>query len=335
MIANLDLTTIWAFIIAFAVFAYVALDGFDLGIGILFPALKVGTGRNRAMNSIAPVWDGNETWLVMGGGGLLAAFPLAYAVILPATYPLIIAMLLGLVFRGVAFEFRHRDERHRALWDAGFFAGSLAAALSQGMVLGAILQGIAVADRAYAGSWWDWLTPYTLLTGLGVVAGYALLGSCWLIWKLEGEVQARAYRLAFAAAAATLALMAAVSVYNLVLLPGYHDRWLAMPNLLFTSQVPLVTAIIAGFLFYALRKRWELAPFLLSLALFLLGMAGLGVTIWPYVVPTSLTIWDTAAPASSQLFMLVGAVVILPLILAYTAWSYWVFRGKVGAEGYH
>jgi cytochrome d ubiquinol oxidase subunit II len=332
---SFDLTTIWAFIIAFAVFAYVVLDGFDLGIGILFPALKVGEGRNRAMNSIAPVWDGNETWLVMGGGGLLAAFPLAYAVILPATYPLIIAMLLGLVFRGVAFEFRHRDERHRPLWDFAFFAGSLAAALSQGMVLGAILQGIDVADRAYAGSWWDWLTPYTLLTGLGVVAGYALLGACWLIWKLEGEVQAKAYRLALRAALATLVLMAAVSLYNLALLPQYRERWLEMPSILFASQVPLLTAIIAGFLLHGLRKRWELAPFVLALMLFLLGMIGLGVTIWPYVVPDALTIWDTAAPESSQVFMLVGAVLILPLILAYTAWSYWVFRGKVGTEGYH
>lgn len=335
MSVNIDLTTIWAFIIAFAIFAYVVMDGFDLGIGILFPALKVGEGRNRAMNSIAPLWDGNETWLVMGGGGLLAAFPLAYAVILPATYPLIIAMLLGLVFRGVAFEFRHRDERHRPLWDVAFFAGSLVAALSQGMVLGAILQGIEVSGRAYAGDWWSWLTPYTLLTGLGVVAGYALLGACWLIWKLEGEVQDKAYRLAMVAALATLALMAAVSAYNLALLPQYRERWLTMPNILFTSQVPLLSVIIAGFLFYGLRKRWELAPFVLTLVLFLLGMIGLGVTIWPYVVPDSLTIWDTAAPERSQVFMLVGVVLILPLILAYTAWSYWVFRGKVGTEGYH
>jgi cytochrome d ubiquinol oxidase subunit II len=335
MSVNMDLTTVWAFVIAFAVFAYVVLDGFDLGIGILFPALRVGSGRNRAMNSIAPVWDGNETWLVLGGGGLLAAFPLAYAVILPATYPLIIAMLLGLVFRGVAFEFRHRDERHRALWDFAFFGGSLTAALAQGMTLGAILQGIEVADRAYAGSWWDWLTPYTLLTGLGVVAGYALLGACWLIWKLEGAVQRKAYWLANLAAVATLALMAAVSVYNLALLPEYRGRWLAAPNVYFASQVPLLTAIIAGFLFLGLRRRWELAPFLLALALFLLGMAGLGVTIWPYVVPDTLTIWDAAAPERSQVFMLIGLGLTLPLILGYTAWSYWVFRGKVGTEGYH
>ena len=332
---DFDLTTVWAFIIAFAVFAYVVMDGFDLGIGILFPAITVGHGRNRAMNAIAPVWDGNETWLVMGGGGLLAAFPLAYAVILPATYPLVIAMLLGLVFRGVAFEFRWRDERHRAFWDLAFFGGSLVAALTQGMILGAILQGIEVTGRGYSGSWWDWLTPYTLLTGVGVVAGYALLGACWLVWKLEGEVQQRLYRLATWAAIATLALMAIVSFANLALLPAYRDRWLAAPQVYFTSQVPLLSAIIAGFLLYDLRKRWERAPFLMALALFALGMAGVGVTMWPYVVPGELTIWDAATSARSQWFMLVGFLITIPLILGYTAWSYWVFRGKVGGEGYH
>ncbi len=332
---SIDLTVIWAFIIAFAVFAYVVMDGFDLGIGILFPTVTVGHGRNRAMNAIAPVWDGNETWLVLGGGGLLAAFPLAYAVVLPATYPLIVAMLLGLVFRGVAFEFRWRDPGHRPFWDMAFFGGSLVAAMAQGMILGALLQGIKVANRAYAGSWWDWLTPYTLLTGLGTVAGYALLGACWMIWKLSGDVQEHAYRLATRAAAATLALMAAVSAYNLVLLDQYRARWLEMPNLLFASQVPLLTAIVAFALFWSLKKRKELAPFLLALALFLLGMAGLGVTIWPNVVPPGISIWDAAAPPRSQVFMLVGVAVTLPLIIGYTGWAYWVFRGKVGSEGYH
>ena len=215
----IDLTTVWAFIIAFAVFAYVVMDGFDLGIGVLFPTFAPGDERDQAMNSIAPVWDGNETWLVLGGGGLFAAFPLAYAIILPATYPLIIAMLLGLVFRGVAFEYRWRDPAHRALWDIAFAAGSVIAALSQGMVLGALLQGIAVDGRAYAGSWFDWLTPYTLLTGVGTVAGYALLGSTWLIWKLEGAGQAHARKMALRAALATLILMAGVSLYNLLLRP--------------------------------------------------------------------------------------------------------------------
>lgn len=335
MIYNFDLTVIWAFIIAFAVLAYVVMDGFDLGIGILFPSFGYGKERDQAMNSIAPVWDGNETWLILGGGGLFAAFPLAYAVILPATYPLIIAMLLGLVFRGVAFEFRWRDKRHERLWDFSFFGGSLIAALAQGMILGALLQGIEVADRAYAGTWWDWLTPYTLLTGVGVVSGYALLGACWLIWKTEGPGQDHAYTLAKRSAIATLVLLLAVSLYTPLLEERYFERWFTMPNFFFASQVPLLTAIIAFLLFRALTKRYESAPFFYSLAIFLLGMAGLGISMWPYVVPGSVTIWDAASPESSQIFMLVGVAITLPLILAYTAWAYWVFRGKVGHEGYH
>ena len=331
----MDLTVIWAFIIAFAVFAYVVMDGFDLGIGILFPTFAVGQERDQAMNSIAPVWDGNETWLVLGGGGLLAAFPLAYAIILPATYPLIIAMLLGLVFRGVAFEFRWRDPDHRAFWDVSFTAGSLVAAMAQGMILGALLQGIEVDGRAYAGSWFDWFTPYTLLTGVGTVAGYALLGATWLVWKLEGQAQGHAYKLAFRAAIATLALLAAVSLYTPFLDATYFDRWFSMPSILFASQVPLLTAIIAYFLFRGLVKKWEAAPFWLSLALFFLGMAGLGVSMWPYVIPESVTIWDAAAPERSQIFMLIGVAITMPLIIIYTGWAYWVFRGKVGHDGYH
>ncbi len=331
----IDLTTIWAFIIAFAIFAYVVMDGFDLGIGILFPTFEVGPERDRAMNSIAPVWDGNETWLVLGGGGLFAAFPLAYAVILPATYPLIIAMLLGLVFRGVAFEFRWRDPSHRKLWDIAFTAGSVIAALAQGMILGALLQGIEVTDRAYSGSWWDWLTPYTLLTGLGTLAGYALLGATWLVWKLDGDGQAHARKLAKRAALATIALMGAVSLYNLVLRPEYAARWLSTPELYWVAPIPIATLIVAGLLWRALSADRHSKPFWLALALFFFGMAGVGVTIWPYVAPPSVTIWDAAAPERSQIFMLVGVAITMPLIIAYTAWAYWVFRGKVGDEGYH
>lgn len=330
-----DLATLWAFIIAFAVFMYVVMDGFDLGIGILFPAFAPGEERDQAMNAIAPVWDGNETWLVLGGGGLFAAFPLAYAIVLPATYPLIVAMLLGLVFRGVAFEFRWRDPRHRAFWDFAFTAGSLVAALSQGMILGALLQGIVVEGRAYAGGWLDWLTPYSLLTGVGVAAGYALLGAAWLAVKVEGRAEDHAYRLLPRAAAATLALMAAVSAATPFLAIEYWQRWFTMPALLFTAPVPVLTATIAVSLFLAIRRRRRWAPFLLSLALFALGMAGLGVSMWPHVVPRSVTIWQAAAPESSQVFMLWGVAAIVPVILAYTGWAYWVFRGKVGTEGYH
>jgi len=331
----MDLTVVWAFIIAFAVFAYVVMDGFDLGIGILFPTFAAGRERDRAMNSIAPVWDGNETWLVLGGGGLFAAFPLAYAVILPATYPLIIAMLLGLVFRGVAFEYRWRDPGHQAFWDKAFTGGSFVAALAQGMTLGALLQGIEVEGRAYAGSWWDWLTPYTLLTGLGTVAGYALLGATWLIWKLDGEEQAHARKLAIRWGAATIVLMGAVSLYNIALNADYAARWLSAPEIYYVAPVPILTAIVALSMLRAILKDRNSKPFWLGIALFFLGMSGLGVTIWPYAVPEALTIWDAAAPYRSQSFMLVGVALTLPLIIAYTAWAYWVFRGKVADEGYH
>jgi cytochrome d ubiquinol oxidase subunit II len=331
----MDLTVIWAFIIAFAVFAYVVMDGFDLGIGILFPTFAAGRERDRAMNSIAPVWDGNETWLVLGGGGLFAAFPLAYAVILPATYPLIIAMLLGLVFRGVAFEYRWRDPGHQRFWDMAFTGGSFVAALAQGMTLGALLQGIDVVDRAYAGSWFDWLTPYTLLTGLGTVAGYALLGSTWLIWKLDGAEQAHARKLAVRSGGATIVLMGAVSLYNVALNAEYAARWLSAPEIYWVAPVPIVTAVIAVSLLRAITRERNSRPFWLAIALFFLGMSGLGVTIWPYVVPPGLTIWDAAAPERSQIFMLVGVAITMPLIIAYTAWAYWVFRGKVADEGYH
>lgn len=330
-----DLTLVWAGIIGFAVMAYVVMDGFDLGIGILFPTLAVGEERDQAMNSIAPVWDGNETWLVMGGGGLFAAFPLAYAIVMPATYPLIIAMLLGLVFRGVAFEFRWRDPRHRPVWDVAFSLGSVVAALAQGMTLGAILQGISVANDAYVGGWLDWLSPFSLLTGLAVVAGYALLGATWLIWKTEGSSLRHAQVMAFPLGIATLLALAAVSAATPYLHYDYWRRWFEMPGVLLTAQVPLLVAITAAIFFHSLRRGHERLPFLTALALFLLGFVGLGISLYPYVVPPTVTIRDAAAPVESLRFMLAGAMVIIPLILAYTGWAYWVFRGKVGTHGYH
>ncbi|MBE2993715.1 cytochrome d ubiquinol oxidase subunit II [Sphingomonas sp. CFBP 13603] len=331
---SLDLTVVWAVIIAFGIFAYVVMDGFDLGIGILFPGFEVGAERDAAMNSIAPVWDGNETWLVLGGGGLFAAFPLAYAIILPATYPLVIAMLLGLVFRGVAFEFRWRDPVHRRWWDRAFTLGSLVAAIAQGMMLGAILQGIRVVGRAFAGGWLDWLTPFTVLTGISVAVGYALLGATWLIGKTDGPAQAHARRMARMLSIATVVAMTAVSAATPFLSYDYWRRWFAMPGVLLTAQVPLLVVLITGVLFWSIARGRHKLPFLASLVLFLLGYVGLGISVFPYVVPRAVTIWAAAAPAQSQLFMLVGTVVIIPIIIAYTGWAYWVFRGKVG-EGYH
>jgi cytochrome d ubiquinol oxidase subunit II len=331
----IDLTMIWAFIIAFAVAAYVVMDGFDLGIGILFPFFPVGRERDRAMNAIAPVWDGNETWLVLGGGGLLAAFPLAYAVILPALYAPLIAMLLGLVFRGVAFEFRWRDAGHRRWWDSGFFAGSLAATFAQGVTLGALIQGISVERRHYSGGWWEWLTPFSLLTGASLAVGYVLLGAGWLIWKTSGPLQDRARGLARRLLPGLIGAIGLVSLATPFVEPQYFERWFHRPGLFVALPMPLLVAAAAWLGWRSLGRGRDWAPFLWSLMLFALTLAGLAISIWPDVVPGRITIWDAAAPRSSQLFMLVGALVLIPLILAYTAWSYWVFRGKVGEEGYH
>lgn len=330
-----DLATIWAFIIALAVFGYVVLDGFDLGIGILFPAFRVGADRDAAMNAIAPVWDGNETWLVFGGGGLFAAFPLAYAILLPAMYPPIIAMLLGLVFRGVAFEFRFRDERHRALWDFGFTAGSVVAAFAQGLILGALLQGVKVSGRAYGGAWLDWLTPFSLLTGASVVIAYALLGATWLIAKTEGRTAEQALGFARRLGPATLLAIAAVSLATPFLDHDYYSRWFRLPGLLLTAPVPVLVTGVALLFWRALGRGAQILPFVLTIAVFALCFVGLGISMYPYIVPDAVTIWQAAAPASSQIFMLVGAGIMVPLILGYTAWGYWVFRGKVARDGYH
>lgn len=331
----MDLTIIWALLIAFAVAAYVVMDGFDLGIGILFPFFRVGKERDMAMNAIAPVWDGNETWLVLGGGGLLAAFPLAYAIILPALYAPLFAMLLGLVFRGVAFEFRWRDAAHRRWWDAGFFLGSAAATFAQGVTLGALLQGIAVTGRAYSGGWWDWLTPFSLLTGASLLVGYAMLGCAWLIWKTEGPIHADARRFARYLLPALIVMLGAVSLYTPFLEGQYWRRWFASPGLFVAVPMPLLVAGAAWMAWRSLATERDWQPFVWTLAVFALGMAGLAISIWPDIIPGRVTIWQAAAPEKSQIFMLVGASVLIPLILAYTAWSYYVFRGKVTEGGYH
>jgi cytochrome bd ubiquinol oxidase subunit II len=335
MSVSFDLTTVWALLIAFAIFAYVVMDGFDLGIGVLFPTLQAGEERDTAMNSVAPVWDGNETWLVLGGGGLMAAFPLAYAIILPALYAPLIAMLLGLIFRGVAFEFRWRDPAHRPFWDVAFAGGSLVATFAQGVALGALLQGIAVSGRAYGGGWYDWLTPFSLLTGFSLVVGYALLGSTWLLMRTEGSTRDHARRMSFRFAIATIACIAAVSAATPFLDKAYAQRWFAFPNILFTGLVPLLVVAGTALFFRILSRAADRAPFLIALGLFLLSFIGLGISIFPDIVPGRVTIWEAASPRSSQIFLLVGAAVLIPMILAYTAYAYWVFRGKVGAEGYH
>ncbi len=332
----IELSFIWAGLIAFSVLAYVVLDGFDLGIGILFPLFPETADRNIMTNSIAPVWDGNETWLVLGGGGLMAVFPLAYATVLPALYIPIILMLLGLIFRGVAFEFRFRTVRWRGVWDWGFALGSIVAAAMQGIALGALVQGIKIENRQYAGGWWDWLTPFSMLTALAVVIGYALLGATWLNLKTSGQLQARARRFAMVAGLGTLALIGAVSLWSPFLSPVYFERWFAFPTAFFSAFVPMLLAVCAALLWHGLTTDKHLQPFLAALGLFVLSFVGLGISFYPYIVPGALTIAEAAAPDSSLSFLLVGAAFLIPIILAYTGYAYWVFRGKVDPEeGYH
>ena len=332
-----DIALIWAGLIAFAVLAYVLLDGFDLGVGMLFAAQRGEEDRNTMVNTIAPMWDGNETWLVLGGSGLFAVFPLAYAVVMPALYPTILGMLFALIFRGVAFEFRFRAETPlgRKLWDASFFAGSTAAGLFQGLTLGGLLQGIHVVDRQYAGGWWDWLTPFTVLCGIAVVVGYAWLGACWLVWRTEGSLQTRARAQARVLAWAMLGLIILVSLWTPFLNPLFRHRWFGWPGILFTSPVPVLVAAIAVLFHIGIGRKHHLTPFLCALAIFVVCFAGLGISFYPLMVPPSITIWDAAAPRASQLFVLVGASVLIPLILCYTGFSYWVFRGKVQAGAHY
>jgi len=331
-----DLALVWAGLIAFAVLAYVILDGFDLGVGILFPFLDGSDQRDIAMNSVAPVWDGNETWLVLGGGGLFAVFPLAYATILPALYAPIIAMLLGLVFRGVSFEFRAKARGSHRLWDIGFAGGSMVAALAQGIALGALVQGIPVVDRAYAGGWWDWLTPFSVLTGAALVVGYALLGATWLVMKTDGDLARRARAASLYTGAATLALIGLVSLITPFLNPVYLERWFAWPTMVFSFIVPALLAACAWLLYRGLVTGCDAQPFICALGVFVLCYAGILIGFYPYIVPPGITIWDAAAPDASLRFLLVGALVLIPIILAYTAYTYWVFRGKVDPEeGYH
>ena len=334
---NLDLSLIWAIIILFGIMMYIMMDGFDLGIGILYPFFPDKTDRDVMMNTIAPVWDGNETWLVLGGAGLLAAFPLAYAIILSAFYMPIILMLLALILRGVAFEFRFKsNESEQHFWDKAFILGSVAATFFQGVILGAYLQGIPVENGIYAGGPFNWLTPFSIFTALGLLVTYALLGSTWLIMKTSGELQIVNYGMAKKLAIILLITIVAVSIWTPLLDKQIFQRWFTLPNMLWLSPVPI---LVAGF-FYQLQKALSLkkanfSPFIYALGLVFLGYIGLGISIWPNIVPPHITIYTAAAPHSSQSFALVGAVIIIPLILAYTAWGYYIFRGKVSADDHY
>jgi len=329
------LPVIWAALIGTAVALYVVLDGFDLGIGILFPFARYERERDQMMRSIAPFWDGNETWLVLGGGGLWVAFPRAYAVVMPAFYLPVIVMLLALVFRGVAFEFR-TVARRKHWWNIAFNIGSTLAAFAQGVILGSLIQGVSVRDGGYAGGAFDWATPFALLCGLALIAGYGVLGATWLVMKTEGPVAERARVQSKQLLLAVLAFMAVVSLWTPLAQPRIAERWFSLPNIYFLWPVPMVTALVAYAAWRWIENRRDVPPFLASIALFLLGYLGLVISNFPFLVPPTLTVWDTAAAPASQIFMLIGTLVLLPIILGYSAFIYWLFRGKVReGESYH
>jgi len=330
------LPLIWAAVIGTAVALYVILDGFDLGTGILFPAAGNERERDQMMGSIAPFWDGNETWLVLGGGGLWIAFPGAYSVVMPALYLPVVIMLLALVFRGVAFEFRAVAETSKRYWNFAFAAGSTLAAFCQGLILGGLIQGIEVEDGAFAGLTFDWATPFAVLVGLGVVAGYALLGATWLVLKTEGPVAERARMQAKVLLIAVLVFMAVVSLWTPLAFDRIARRWFSTPNIYFLWPVPVITAFTALMAWRWLNTGREALPFLASIALFLLGYLGLVISTFPYLVPPTLTIWQAASAPPTQIFMLLGTVALLPIILGYVVFVYWLFHGKVReGEGYH
>jgi cytochrome d ubiquinol oxidase subunit II len=332
----LDLVPVWTVILAASVFMYVLLDGFDLGVGILFAFIRDDHERTLMMNSVAPIWDGNETWLIMGGMGMLAAFPLAFAIIIPAVYFPILLMLLGLIFRGVAFEFRLKKSSQQHWWDASFFGGSAIATFFQGVVLGMYVEGFTVSGRVFSGTSFDWFGPFPLLTGVGLLFGYTLHGATWLVMKTEGRLQQHARNLALVALYGVLAFIAMVSVWTPLMHGEIAQRWFSTPNIFYLALVPIVTAIIAFVTWRALRRDSDYVPFIGAMGLFVMCYLGLGISLFPYVVPYAVTLWDAAATPSTQMFLLIGTLFLLPIIFTYLGWSYYVFRGKVSAEvGYH
>jgi cytochrome d ubiquinol oxidase subunit II len=332
----LDLIGLWTVILGLGVFLYVLLDGFDLGVGILYGIAPRPEWRGTMMNSIAPVWDGNETWLVLGGIGLLAAFPLAFAIIIPAVYFPILIMLLGLIFRGVAFEFRYKESDKLSFWDHGFCYGSAIATFAQGAVLGEFIQGFEVQGRSFAGTSFDWLTPFPILTGVALLFGYALLGAGWLIMKTEGELQAWARRMARLCLIGVVIAIAVVSIWTPLTNAIIAARWFSWPNIAYLSPVPIITALLTLWVWRSLGTDSEAGPFFGSMGLFVLAYLGIAISLWPYIVPYQFTLWEAASSPRTQAFLMIGTLFLLPIILMYTGWSYWVFRGKVRADvGYH
>jgi cytochrome bd ubiquinol oxidase subunit II len=328
----LDLPLIWFALIVTALFLYVLLDGFDLGVGILFPFAPSDQCRDRMMNSIAPFWDGNETWLVLSGGGLFAAFPLAYSILMPALYIPVIFMLLGLVFRGVAFEFRFKAEKSRPVWDYAFHFGSIAAVFMQGVILGTIVQGVRVEGRGFAGGAFDWLSAYSFMTGVALLFGYALLGATWLVMKTDGITQGWARKCASYVLGYVGFFLIIVSISMPMMNSGVNDLWFSLPTFFYLLPIPVLTLGLFVLIWNDLHRGKEYRPFFASMGVFLTGYIGLGASLWPWLVPFEITFRQAAAAATSQSFLLVGTAVILPVILTYTVYCYYVFRGKASHE---
>jgi len=329
----MDYALIAYLLLAFGMVMYVILDGFDLGLGILLPFARDADERELMLASVAPVWDGNETWLVLGGAILFAAFPVAYAILLSAWYVPASLMLCALVLRGVAFEYRP-EARWKGLWSTSLGAGSLLATFCQGAMLGSFVQGMQVSGHRYAGGPWDWLTPFSLMTGMAVAAGYALLGATWLILKTEGALQARCYRLARPLTLVLLFFFAVVSIWTPLSQPAIAERWFSFPAIAYLAPLPLASVVASVVLWRSLEKQWELAPFLLGVALFLFALVGLFYSLWPYIVPRVLTVWEAASPPATLGFILVGVVVLMPFVLGYTLHTYRLFRGKAAPAEY-
>jgi cytochrome d ubiquinol oxidase subunit II len=332
----LNFVPVWTLILGAGIFFYVLLDGFDLGVGMLYNFMPDTRSRNLVMNAIAPVWDGNETWLVMGGVALLAAFPLAFAILIPALYFPILVMLLALVFRGVAFEFRFRDAERKTFWDHGFFYGSLIATVAQGMMLGAFIQGFKVEGRVFAGGPLDFLSPFSVLTGIALVFGYGLLGAGWLVLKTEDDIQARARRYGRVCLVGVVIGIVVVSLWTPLASDAVFSRWFSWPSILILSPVPVATALVAWATWRALGGASQSGGFIGAVGLFALSYIGITISLWPMIVPHHYTLMQAASPPGTQAFLLVGTLFLLPIILVYSGWSYWVFRGKVRADvGYH
>ncbi len=329
--AHILLAEIWFAILGLFLIFYVVLDGFDLGIGIISLVAKNEQRRDVMMSSVGSVWDANETWLVVFGGALFGAFPTAYGAILHGLYIPVSLMLFALIFRGISFEFREHGQ-HKGLWSLAFGYGSLIAALTQGFALGAVIGGFPVKNGVFVGGVWHWISLFSLLTAIGVVAGYILLGACYLIMKTEGAIQQRMYRIAMFGAMMMVLCGVTVSIWTPLRFDYVYERWFSLPHLLWLAPLPLLAIVAFGMLLRALYRKQEHAPFVWSVMIFLFSFLGLAVTLFPYLVPDVLSIYAAAAQANTLVFMLTGIGMLIPIMIVYNAYQYLVFRGKVSKQ---